>query len=265
MRPEPKLLFLTNYLSIGGCVSVWIITSTHWEKKYFQTYVLFLIESLNDGAEQDLRYHLTGLSDCSPQRENVVNSFWIGHRLLSSLVQFSALTPSTGKTYSRTLSINCQSTTFIVNTLRSIGSHPRKTRLSTSQLPQAPAQGRWGEEERHCVLLEVAPSVFVWHQKKAREIWHASQQSHLFLPFFCWDGQAVVFLLQQPCISPARPIPMVLVMGQNSRMRVSVGSNKGWEAFRVRPTWISIPPLWLGSYVMWHKHSSLLSLSFHAY
>lgn len=76
-----------------------------------------------------------------------------------------SITPSTGETSSRSLSINCQSTAFIVRTLFT-ASNPRKTRLWASQLSQARAQGR-REEGKHCVLLEVVPSACAWHHKKA--------------------------------------------------------------------------------------------------
>lgn len=86
-----------------------------------------------------------------------------------------SVTTSPGKTYSRTLSINCQSTAFIVRTLFiALVLIPEKPD-SASPIIIGTGPGRW--EGKHCVLLKVIPSAFVWHQEKAMGMLHVSPLS----------------------------------------------------------------------------------------
>lgn len=142
-------------------------------------------------------------------------------------------------------SIYCQ------NTLHSIGSNPRKTRLCTSQLSQAQAQGRWEEWGKHYVLLEVAPYAWLAPRKSHGDL--SGPWSLISLP----RSHVKFWTSYHPS-----PCPVDLMMGQTLEMGLEsectwVGKGSEGDCPELQSQLCHLAVVWFGT-----RHLSSLERCF---
>lgn len=148
MRPELKLFIFRPVISSLEPVFLCVnnnLTQCLWKKVFSDLCSLFdRVIGWRSWRRPEISSRLPAW--LRPTEENCSKFCLSSKRAVEQLFSAVTLTRSTGKMYSRTLSINCQSAAFIVRTLPSIGSKPRKNRFCATQLTQAWAQG--SEERR---------------------------------------------------------------------------------------------------------------------